>query len=445
MVTEAVTGRARTESAIPYGARLLLTLFLLALYWFAHQVPLPFVDRSAVLELSNAYHVPGTVESAGILALGIVPLVTGFFLVEIFALVTTPGRRLRKGGTAGRAKLNRAALIVSLAVSAVQAIGISLFLKSASSPGGAPLLSYQGWLATPALVLTLAAVTAALFALGVFLSEYGIGNGFALLLLTNTILPILGDGLRLGFSDPTIEGLGLLLALVLAVLLIRRFRQADARGIPAFPQSLVPGQLAFLLWPFLKLLGVLSPAWDLRAVQPAVVAVAVALFSWLTFHLFSSRPRLAADLPETDEVLDGMAETLRRHFLPATGLLVLGTATFLAWGNFEPTTLTALLAFQPLVIILAIAFDLWDQFLFTRRHRATARLIQLDNVYFAYRLVTLLKEQEIDALARGHHFRALFFFLVPLFKIDVLVPAEDLDHARKVLAELEAAREVKVF
>lgn len=445
MVTEAAASPAKAKTAIPYGVRLLLTLFLLALYAFARSVPLPFVDRIAVWEFARAAQVPGTVERTGILALGLTPLITGFLLVELFALAASPGRRLRKGGTAGRAKLNRAALLVSLGVSAVQAIGISLFLKSAASPGGAPLMTYQGWLATPVLVITLAAVTAGLFALGLFLSEYGIGNGFALLLLTNFIMPLLEQGVRMGFGDPVIEDLGLFLAVVLAVLLIRGFRKADALGIPAFSQSLVPGQLAFLLWPVLKGLGLFSPQWDLRAVQPVVVAAAVALFSWVTFHFFSSRPRLEADLPETDEVLDRLAATLRRHLLPSTGLLVLGTVTFLAWGNFEPTTLTALLAFQPLACILAIGLDLWDQFQFTRRHGAAVRLTQLDNVYFAYRLVTLLKEGEIDALARGHLFRSLFFFFVPLFKIDVLVPTGDLDRARKVLAELEAAREIKVF
>ena len=76
---------------------------------------------------------------------------------------------------------------------------------------------------------------------------------------------------------------------------------------------------------------------------------------------------------------------------------------------------------------------------------ATARLIQLDNVHFSYRLEERLQEAGIAALARGHQLRSLSFFFGALFKIDVLVDAEQLDRAREVLAEVETAREVRAF
>jgi hypothetical protein len=72
-------------------------------------------------------------------------------------------------------------------------------------------------------------------------------------------------------------------------------------------------------------------------------------------------------------------------------------------------------------------------------------MVQLDNVHFSYRLEEELQEAEIDALARGHQFRSLFFFFGALYKIDMLVPAKQLGRAREVLAELETAREVRVF
>jgi preprotein translocase subunit SecY len=445
MVTEAVSAPARQETAFPYAARLLLTIVLLALYWFARRIPLPGVDMNATLEFSHAARSPETAKNVSIMALGLTPLITGFLLVELFALMTSPGRRLRKDGTAGRAKLNRAALMISLLVSAIQAVGISMFLTSVTTPGGAPLVTAPGWGFRLLAIATLTAVTAAVFILGNILSGYGIGNGFALLLVVNLGLPVLEQGMMLGFEASQIEVWGLLLAGVFTLLLLHQFRKADALQIPAFPQSLVPGQLAFLLWLVFKSLGVLPPHWDLRAVQPVVVAVAVALFSLLTFHLFSSRPRLEANLPETDEVLDRLEDTLRRRLLPSTVFLALGTAAFLAWGDFQPVTFAAFLAFQPLACILATALDLWDQFQLNRRQGATARLVQLDNVYFSYRLVALLREEEIEALARGRHFRSLFFFFVPLFKIDVLVPVQHFGRAREIFAKLETAREIKAF
>src|SRR3954470_19743169 len=49
MVADAVSARARTS--IPYAGRLLLTLFLLALYVFGRRLPLPGIDVEAMLSL----------------------------------------------------------------------------------------------------------------------------------------------------------------------------------------------------------------------------------------------------------------------------------------------------------------------------------------------------------------------------------------------------------
>jgi hypothetical protein len=73
------------------------------------------------------------------------------------------------------------------------------------------------------------------------------------------------------------------------------------------------------------------------------------------------------------------------------------------------------------------------------------QLAQLDDVHFTLRLAERLAEEGIDALARNHRFRSLYFFLGPLYKIDLLVPAENLEFARKVMAELESTRELQVF
>jgi hypothetical protein len=96
-------------------------------------------------------------------------------------------------------------------------------------------------------------------------------------------------------------------------------------------------------------------------------------------------------------------------------------------------------------MLLAIGLDLWDQFRFQRKHGETALLTQLDNVHFSYRLEERLQEEGIEALARGHQFRSLFFFFGALIKIDVFVSADRLEQAREVLAELETAREIRAF
>jgi hypothetical protein len=227
-------------------------------------------------------------------------------------------------------------------------------------------------------------------------------------------------------------------------MLIRYIQRAEATHTPAFPQGALPvAWTGTLLLPVTALLP--AALRNMAVIYCAVAAIAVVLLSWICFHLFSSRPRLEANVPETPEVLNGLADLLRRRLPLATAHLAGGIVAFTLWQWSRTGSVLATGGFLSFVIVLATGFDFVEQYRFMKRNGLTAPLVQLDNVHFSYRLVERLAEEGIDALARGHVLRSLYFFLGPLYKIDVLVPAEDLEDARGVLAELEVAREVKVF
>ncbi len=440
---------SRSWPVLPWAARLAITVVLLALYHFGHRLPLPFLDAQAVAML-------GAGSSTSVLGLGYTPLLTGFLLVELFSVMTSPGRRLRQGGTAGRATLNRAALGVSLLIAAVQAFSIGRYLEVLTLPSGGSLLTTEpgsGFLLIT--IGTLTAMTAAVFVLANVVSDFGIGNGFVLLNLVDFVRIILTrlppSGLEGQGNASPVAAISLLALLVLGGFLIRQVRAAEDGYVPAFPQGFLPAGWSvvalsmFTLFPGLKALRGLLPMspWIFDA---AVVLILVPLFSWGAFHLFSSRARLEANLPEPEEVVNRLADVLRRRLLPATVLLTAGTAIAAGLDRYDPNTLPwSLTGFGELIFFAALGFDLWEQFQFSRSHGVLARLVQLDNVHFSYRLAARLEEEGIDALSRGHVVRSLYFFLGPLYKIDVLISAEDLEDARGVLAGLEVAREVKVF
>jgi preprotein translocase subunit SecY len=210
-VTDATAERARAP--ISYPVRAAVTLLLLAAYVFGRRLALPDVDRDGLLEMRMG------LDLSGILMLGLNPLISGFLLVELFSLMTSPGRRLRRLGTAGRATLNRAALITSLLLAAVQAAGNTLTLERMSSPSGLPIVANPGLGFKLVTVTTLTAATAALFALGQAISAYGIGNGFALLILTRGALSIWTGGrasLRTISDSSSWQGIILLLVVGVA-------------------------------------------------------------------------------------------------------------------------------------------------------------------------------------------------------------------------------------
>jgi SecY/Putative prokaryotic signal transducing protein len=441
MATADATEQARPRAAFPWEARLLLTLALLALYHFGHRLPLPLVQ-------GRFEELPGLASRINLLTFGFTPLFTGFLLVELFSVATTPGRRLRQAGVAGRARLNRAALGTSLVVAAIQALWFAKVLETMTTPGGMSFVADPGTGFVLITMATVTAMTAAVFVLANLLSDYGIGNGFALLNLVDLgaqIAGLRGQELNPEQSGSPVPGFWLLGLAVLTFLLIRHLRGTEATHTPGFPQGILPVMLTGAVLSFVvrRLWGSFrEDPWMLYA---ALGLAAVALFSWIGFHLFSSRARLEANLPETPEVLEGLAVLLRRRLPLATALLAAGTVGFLAWQRDVLVSDLAATGFVDLVLVVTIGFDLVEQYRFIKRNGPTVRLVQLDNVHFSYRLAERLKEEGIDALARGHVLRSLYFLFGPLYKIDVLVPAEDLDEAGRVLAELEVAREVKVF
>ncbi len=347
MVTEPVAAvePATPAAGLSYGVRLALTLLLMGLFVLGHWMPLPFVAP----EIFAWVEMPRT---PSLMMLGTAPLFFGFILVELFALATSPGRRLRAAGPAGRAKLNRAALIAGLGLSAAQAFGIASVLATMTTPAGMPAVSLPGPVFRILLIATLTAVTAALFFLGSFLSEYGIGNGFSLLILTQIGLSLwevwaprfFEETAGLPGSSP-IQGGGILLVGVLAALLIRHVQSSEASRTPPFPQSTFPLVLAGAVVNSSLILPRFFEGQDILPwfAGPVAFLFAVPFFSWPAYHLFSSRGRLDANLSEPEEVLDGLSDILSRRFLTATAFLTVGGAALTAWSWIQPDTYVAVL------------------------------------------------------------------------------------------------------
>ena len=363
MVTDATVERARVP--ISYPVRVILTLVLLAAY-VCSRIPLPWVDRDALLEMrigGGLRHPESGDRAADRLRAGRAVLADD---------LTGPAPRLSPEPPDGRRWL-RAALATSLLLAGVQATGIARTLETMPSPTGLPIVASPGLAFMLLTVATLTAATAALFVLGQALSAYGIGNGFALLLLTRAVLPILQSGSRsLTILDAQFQGTILLLAVGAAVGIVLFFRRAEDAWLPAFPQGLVPAQVAVSVSPLVWL----AIAWlvhiprDVRPpafAGPLMALVLIPLLSWAAFHLFSSRARLQANLTDPVEFLDVLAASLRRRAVGATALLALGTAASLAWRIYRPNPLAFVLDFTDLVLLLAIVLDVWDQYRFQRR------------------------------------------------------------------------------
>ena len=116
--------------------RLLVTLALLVIFRLFTLVPLPGIETS---NLNALIGTPGF----SVMALGIAPFMAAFTAVELLSFVFPMGRQLRRGGIAGRRKLNIFATRAGVVWALVQGAGIAVALQR-NDAGRLPV-SAESW------------------------------------------------------------------------------------------------------------------------------------------------------------------------------------------------------------------------------------------------------------------------------------------------------------
>jgi preprotein translocase subunit SecY len=169
--------RSTLFSAPEPAARVAVTLGALAVYRLGAAVPLPGLDVEQMKWLFHSSSL--ATERASVFALGVGPLVTVLFLVEIARLLSKRFNDWGYAAPANARRINRWVLIGALLVAAVQAHGIAVafedFLRDVDDPGPQFRLS---------VVTALVGGTALIAWLATLISRHGVGNGLWLLLLT---------------------------------------------------------------------------------------------------------------------------------------------------------------------------------------------------------------------------------------------------------------------
>jgi hypothetical protein len=118
-----------------------------------------------------------------------------------------------------------------------------------------------------------------------------------------------------------------------------------------------------------------------------------------------------------------------------------GSAGLAVWNHLHPGPWSVLCDVVRLTLLFAVLADLASQARFTLREGPAAVLVELNNVHLAPLLAERLAAAGVPATLRGFRHRALGFAFLSLVRIGVLVPAEKLEAARRVLAGLD----VQVF
>ncbi|WP_214228748.1 preprotein translocase subunit SecY [Pedobacter sp. B4-66] len=173
--------------------RIVFTLMILLVYRFVSHVVLPGVDatllgdneKSGLLGLLDMF-AGGSFSRVSILALGVMPYISASIVVQLLGIAVPSFQKMQKEGESGRNKLNQITRYLTVAITAVQAVG---YVKT-QVPPEAIIINHTLFFVLATFVL--AAGTLFVMWLGEKITDKGIGNGISLIIMVGIIarLPI---------------------------------------------------------------------------------------------------------------------------------------------------------------------------------------------------------------------------------------------------------------
>jgi preprotein translocase subunit SecY len=177
--------------------RILFTCVLLIVYRIGAHVPTPGIDAHALAlffqrQQGNLFGLMdvfsgGALRRLSVFALGIMPYISASIILQLLAVVVPALERLQKEGEQGRKKITEYTRYGTVALSAIQGLGIAVGLEGMQI-GGAAVVPHPGWAFRLMTTITLTGGTIFLMWLGEQISERGIGNGISLLIFAGIIV-----------------------------------------------------------------------------------------------------------------------------------------------------------------------------------------------------------------------------------------------------------------
>lgn len=179
--------------------KILITLGFILLYRLLAYVPVPGVNIDVVKEFfdTNAGNALGlvnmfsgnAVERLSIISLGIMPYITASIILELLA-ATFPALGKMKKERDGMQKYMQIIRYTTIAITLVQAVGVSMGLNSLTGSGGqsAITVDLNTFLAVSA--ISMVAGTIMLMWIGEQITQKGIGNGISLIIFAGIVSAI---------------------------------------------------------------------------------------------------------------------------------------------------------------------------------------------------------------------------------------------------------------
>ncbi len=169
--------------------RILNTLLFITVFRLGSHIVLPGVDASkltkgqgGLLGLLDMF-VGGAFSNASIFSLGIMPYISASIAIQLLTIALPYFQKMQKDGEAGRRKLNQITRVLTIFVTAAQAV--SILSTNVTVPTEALLVS-RSWFVIYGTVLLVAGTIFCMW-LGEKITDKGIGNGISMLIMIGIV------------------------------------------------------------------------------------------------------------------------------------------------------------------------------------------------------------------------------------------------------------------
>jgi preprotein translocase subunit SecY len=183
----------------------------------------------------------GALSRMSIFALNIMPYISAAIIVQLLSAVSPALESLKKEGVTGRIKMNQYTRYLTVAITALQAIGIASGLQGSMASNGMPVVMTPGPFFIATTVITLVGGTMFLVWLGEQISERGIGQGISLLIFAGIVAGLpsaIASTLELGRTGALHWGviIAIVIGAVGLVTIVVFVEQAQRRILVQYPK-----------------------------------------------------------------------------------------------------------------------------------------------------------------------------------------------------------------
>ncbi|MBP3636077.1 MAG: preprotein translocase subunit SecY [Clostridia bacterium] len=402
--------------------KLIYTFLMLLLYRLVGVIPAPGVDAAKVLtsagsnlpllELVNMM-TGNAFSQMTIMAMGITPYINASIIMQLLTIAIPALERMQRDENGGREKIQRISRYVTVALAAVQAIGLVAGLGYVKA----------GWLNYVLVGVSMAGGTALAMWIGERITDKGIGNGISLLIfagiisnLFNGIISLFSTAITTGTTSAWIAAFSIIVVAILMTVIVT-FVDLGERRIPLQIAKQVKGRrvyggqnthmtlkvvsvgvlpmifaYSFLAFPgtLIQLIGGTSSKayiWWMTYMNSGSVwymiisALLIVAFTFFYSSISFDPKKQAEQLVQQGAVIPGTrGKNIQKYLQNTTNRLNLFAALFLAVLAAVPTLLTsglnAQVPFAASSILIAVSVSL--EFIRTIQGEMSIRGIDMD-------------------------------------------------------------------